>query len=399
MASWLDELEERAGPLHAAARAFCTAYGIDWAADGVAAAEALGRAVDAFCHQQEDEDPHQEDRFLEGAGAYLGLLVLHAHGGPGHVSHAGRHRVLLGAHGTFDPFAAIDAALDAEEPLLSLADSLTLAESEAADSGPISSVVAALAAALLRARPDERVARRFELEIELLDGTQIDLRRVAASSSWPRSPSDTLRLARDMERLVDMLPQRRGHAPLEAPSMTPEQARECLTRVLPRPVPVTFARELPEGVALATERLGDDVLLAFVEQHAGRARFLRMDELGHLGGLAVVRAAALRNLRARSERMRFEPLQVGSCTWLAGKSGDGLDAARVVLSEAHARARALLPSAAVAVIPHRDTILFGPAEDAEALTTYARDLMARAPHPISATPLRLPAADAASTLD
>ena len=53
----------------------------------------------------------------------------------------------------------------------------------------------------------------------------------------------------------------------------------------------------------------------------------------------VVHAAALHNLRQRSARMRFEPLSEAGCTWLAGKTGDGLDAARIVLPEAHQHAR------------------------------------------------------------
>ena len=68
MPGWLDELEERAGPLLAAAQAFCAACGIDVSARGVAAAQALGCALDAFCHQPETGDPHEEDRFIEGAG-------------------------------------------------------------------------------------------------------------------------------------------------------------------------------------------------------------------------------------------------------------------------------------------------------------------------------------------
>lgn len=390
MPGWLDELSERAGPLRAAALTFCAWRSLDPNARGVQAAEALGRTLDAFCHEAEGDDPYEEDRFIEGAGAYLGLLALDAHGGAGHRQTEGRHRVCLGARGWFDPFAAIDAALDAEQPLLALADSLALAEAEAHDGGPVSRVLAALYATLARDYPEAHAVQRFELDVELDDGTQIDLRRLASGLGWPHTEEEQRRLLRDAERLVAMLP-RRG-ATGAARAKTPAEVSESLARLLPRPVSVGFAGDLPEGVELATLALEADVLLAYVEQHAGRARFLRAEELPALGGAALIHAAALRNLQQRSGAMRFERLEAQGHTWLAGKSGDGLDAARIVLPEAHAHARTLLPGVAVAVIPHRDTILFAPHEDHAALERYARELMARAPHPISARALRLPRA-------
>lgn len=384
---WLEDLTDRAGPLRAAALTFCAARAVDPAARGVAAAQALGRALDIFCHEAEGADPYEEDRFIEGAGAYLALMTLDAHGGAGHRLADGRHRMCLGARGWFDPFAVIDAALDADQPLLALADGLALAESEARDQGPISSVLLAFETMLQRDHPEARIAHTFELDVQLEDGTQIDLRRLAKGLSWPHSSEDQRRLLRDAERLVAMLPRRTSgsHPPLA----TTADVAETLARLLPRPVSPGFARDLPEGVRLASVPLHDEVLLAYVEQHAGRARFVRADEMAALGGEAVVHAAALANLRQRSTRMRFEPLEERGCTWLAGKTGDGLDAARIVLREAHQLARALLPSVAIAVVPHRDTILFAPREDSEALERYARDLLARAPHPISARALPL----------
>ena len=81
MAGWLDALDDRSGPLGAAARAFCAAHAIEPTIRGLAAARALGRALDAFCHQVEGDDLDEDDRFVEQAGAYLGLVVLDAHGG------------------------------------------------------------------------------------------------------------------------------------------------------------------------------------------------------------------------------------------------------------------------------------------------------------------------------
>ena len=390
MAGWLDALDDRSGPLGAAARAFCAAHAIEPTIRGLAAARALGRALDAFCHQVEGDDLDEDDRFVEQAGAYLGLVVLDAHGGPGHAQRDTRHRVLLGAHGCFDPFAAIDAALDADEPLHALADSLALAEAEARGDGPIAGVLAGLEAALRRAGDASEVSSRFELTVHLSNGAEVDLRRVAANSAWPRGAAQREQLDRDLDRIVSMLPRRRSTEAPSAYATSAQDVQDCLTRVLPRPVSRAFARDLPEGVRLATLPLFADVVLAFIEQHAGRARFLRADELDALGGVESVRTASLQNLERRSARVRFEPLQVGPRTWLAGKSGDGLDAARLVLPSAITLAKTLLPSVGVAVIPHRDTIVFAPIEDADALSHYAADLLARAPHPISAAALPLP---------
>ena len=80
---------------------------------------------------------------------------------------------------------------------------------------------------------------------------------------------------------------------------------------------------------------------------------------------------------------------------LGGKSPDfvvsdmSFISLRLVLPEAHQHARTSLPDAAIAVVPHRDTILFAPQRDTEALEQYARELLARAPHPISARALPL----------
>ncbi|MBK8410190.1 MAG: hypothetical protein IPL19_19715 [Sandaracinaceae bacterium] len=269
MPGWLDELSERAGPLRAAALTFCAWRSLDPNARGVQAAEALGRTLDAFCHEAEGDDPYEEDRFIEGAGAYLGLLALDAHGGAGHRQTEGRHRVCLGARGWFDPFAAIDAALDAEQPLLALADSLALAEAEAHDGGPVSRVLAASTPRSRATTPEAHAVQRFELDVELDDGTQIDLRRLASGLGWPHTEEEQRRLLRDAERLVAMLP-RRG-ATGAARAKTPAEVSESLARLLPRPVSVGFAGDLPEGVELATLALEADVLLAYGAARRPRA--------------------------------------------------------------------------------------------------------------------------------
>ena len=61
-----------------------------------------------------------------------------------YVARGAVHRVRLGKHGFFDPFAAVDRALDAASVRVELAHQVALAEAEANTRGPISRVVGAL---------------------------------------------------------------------------------------------------------------------------------------------------------------------------------------------------------------------------------------------------------------
>ena len=129
-AGWLAALRERGGPLTDAALAFLRAH---------AAPEPFPRAGEALAwlaacvERQADIDAMEsEDRaFVDGAGALLALLLVDHLGAGEHVTHDGTHRVRLGARGFFDPFAAIDEALDAERPRAALAGAVRRAEAEA----------------------------------------------------------------------------------------------------------------------------------------------------------------------------------------------------------------------------------------------------------------------------
>jgi len=71
---------------------------------------------------------------------------------------------------------------------------------------------------------------------------------------------------------------------------------------------------------------------------------------------------------------------------VVARTGDGLDAARLLLPTLPDVLRPELGDAVVAAIPHRDVLYACPRADApiEALAARAADASARAPHPITA---------------
>ena len=164
-----------AGPLNDAARSFREWRRCPESSPGREAIGWLAEDLDRFAHE---DTAHADDdqRYVEGAGAYLGSVLVSFYDGT-HVSRDHGHRVLLGAYGCFDPFGAIDVALDADEPAASFADALRCAEQERDGSGPYARVVRAFAEIIGPAR----VVSRFELSLRLDDGTEVDLTRIAES--------------------------------------------------------------------------------------------------------------------------------------------------------------------------------------------------------------------------
>ncbi|MGB5414228.1 MAG: hypothetical protein WBN01_06265, partial [Polyangiales bacterium] len=120
-----------------------------------------------------DSDGAQDDRFVEGAGAFLGLLLID-HLGGSTQERDGCHRVQLGRFGWFDPFGAIQEALDADDPRKCLSEYLSVAEREARADGPVSRVVRIFADELNRARPDLAIESQFELTVDLDNGASVD---------------------------------------------------------------------------------------------------------------------------------------------------------------------------------------------------------------------------------
>jgi hypothetical protein len=130
MASWIDDLRSRCGPLSDAASLFAVDLGVEGDPPaGAAGLMALARRVERHVDGVESED--DERLFIELAGAYLSLLLCDALPHGRHVSRGGRHGIALGRAGFFDPFAAIERLLEADDVRSCLLQQVSLAEREA----------------------------------------------------------------------------------------------------------------------------------------------------------------------------------------------------------------------------------------------------------------------------
>ncbi|MFK8002377.1 MAG: hypothetical protein AB8H86_22480 [Polyangiales bacterium] len=370
MSAWWRD--PRGGPLCDAADAFVQWRGGE-PAPAAAAVAWLSGHLDDFAHD-DDAPPSDDERFVEGGGAFLGMVLVTARAGR-HARRGTDHRVLLGAHGSFDPFGAIDASLDADEPRRELAERLRFAEDEARGVGPTSRVVAAFADALAAASTPRRLRERFDLEVVTDDGIEVNLSR-AAETTRDQSPDA---LVQAVSKLVSMLP---GNS-VDGEDNTWEQLGPQL---VPRLVTEAFALELKETGRgeLATWPLGHQLLVALQARFETRARYIRQDEVASWEEDAY--AVALANLARQSAGARFAALDVEHGPLVVARTGDGLDSARILLPSLADVLQAHLGETFVLAAPHRDTLLAAPdtGEGRRLLRTRAGDLAARAPHAISA---------------
>ena len=352
----------------AAARGFLAWRGVDAEhARGAEGIRWLTATLDDFAH--DDEAPPDDDgRFIEGAGAFLGLLLVDHLGGTC-ASRDRAHEVQLGAlpaPGSFDPFAAIDAALDANDPHQALVAALREAETEARGEGPTSRCVVAFRAALAEAHPERRIERRFGLDLTLDDGTEIDLERL-------RAAEDPLDAAR---RLVSLLP-----------GGTARQLSwiDARSRLFPRLVGQGFVDGLGDrGDALQLRPLVGEVHVALQLRYEGRSRFVRRDEVdAWLAAGHDPAHMALANLSDAAGRLDVRSLDDGL---FALTTGDALDATRLLLPRLADELEPRLGRPFLAAVPHRDVLLLAPDDLAaeRALAAHARELHARAPHGIAA---------------
>jgi hypothetical protein len=368
---WLEALAPRAGPLLPNAReAAHTLGGIERGANGL---RQLADHIDRWAEREVDEAA--DHRFVEGAGALLGLLLLDELGGAGHRSQETLHRVALGRFGFFDPFAAVEAALEADSPRHELARRVSEAEREARGEGAVSRVVSVFATVLESHRPGRSMASQFELTLRLDDGTEVDLSSVARATH--DQSATAVRPA--VEKLVAMLP----GGDLEAGLPWSEAS----SRILPRLVGPAFLSELSREArdALFCVPFVGDVNLTLILDYRDRARYVRRDELDRWEVTpSDARAHALANLAGRSERARFARVDTDGGAFVVARSGDGLDAARLLLPGLHEVLAAELASPMLVAIPHRDALIAASGTNADALAARARDDAARAPHTITA---------------
>ncbi|MBX3251907.1 MAG: hypothetical protein KF901_32310 [Myxococcales bacterium] len=375
MSSWLHELGARGGPLGEVAARFCA-----WRGEGASiprGADAIRWLADAI-DRWLDEDEADDERFVEGAGAFLGAVLVDRLGAA-HVARAGVHRVDLGDDGFFDPFGAIGAALEADDPDAELAARVRAAEAEARGEGPVAFVVGAFRRALAEARPDLRVESRFGLELSLSEGLELDLHRVAELAGAAGHAREAL-VRGAVARLVSLLPGGEG-----ADVLVPW--RDAEPRLLPRLVGPRFLAQLAERAdALWLVPFGHDVQVALQLRFEGRARYVRRDEEARWAAEgAEPFAAALVALALRAGEARWAALEGGALR--IARTGDGLDAARLLLPDVRDGLRDTFGGSVRIGVPHRDTLIAG--ADPALVAHHVHDAFSRAPHPISEALFRI----------
>jgi uncharacterized protein YtpQ (UPF0354 family) len=364
---WLNAMEDVGGRLVPAARAFVDSQHPPLPGTGAAGIRWLAAQLEDFVDR--DTDGGDDDRFVEGAGALLGLLLIEHLGGRTR-ERDGCHRVQLGRFGWFDPFGTIQEVLDAEDPRGCLSEYLSVAEREADENGPVSRVVRVFANTLGLERPDLDIESQFELTVDLNNGASVDLTRLE-------------RVARDQDedaateaarRIISMLP--------GANTQEETPWSEAATRLLPRLVSAKFLASLPSEQALYVDPVGSGVHLALQLRYGTRARYVRCGEVDSWAlERAGARQQALENLAAKSRSLRLERV-TGQI--LRVRQGDGLDGARMLLPDLADRLAKLEAGVWVAAAPHRDVLLLAHGEALEELSKRAEDAVRRAPHPVSA---------------
>ena len=367
-AEWLNALEDVGGRLVPAARDFLLSQRPPLPEKGAQGVRWLAAQLEDFVDR--DSDGGEDDRFVEGAGALLGLLLIDHLGGRTH-ERDGCHRVQLGRFGWFDPFGAIQDVLDAEDPRTCLSEYLSVAEREAGANGPVSRIVRVFADELGRARPDLDIQSQFELTIDLNNGASVDLSRLerVARDQDDDAASEAAR------RIISMLP---GAGAQEE---TPWS--EAAPRLLPRLVSQKFLDSLPPGQGLHLDAIGHDVHLALQLRYGTRARYLRSGEVENWAlGRVLIQRQAIDNLVSKSRSLRLE--EAGEQI-LRVRQGDGLDGARLLLPDLAARLERLGPGDWLAAAPHRDVLLLARAPAGGELARRAEDAAQRAPHPVSAS--------------
>lgn len=367
------------GPFHAVATRFATEHLADGAprapddpAGGAEALRALAVALERWVDDGPD-DAEAERRFVEGAGAYLAALLAGALGGT-HFVDGADHGLHLGDAGTFDPFGAVEDALAAPDPRRALADGVRRAEAEAAGRGDAARVVRAFVGRLGDVAPGRSVHARVGCRLVLDDGTEVDLGPVVASTRGERDGAVDAAVA----RVLGLLPGSGGAA-------TPWS--DARGRLVPRLVGPAFLARLGDRAGQLLRRpLAGRVEVAAVLSYAGRSRFVTRDDVAgwEVAG-AEVADRARANLLARSEAVR---LRRDAGAVVSVRTGDALDAARLVLPELRARlVAALAPDAGevVVAVPHRDLLLAAPPWPAAvaALRAAAEETAAAAPHAVT----------------
>lgn len=374
--TWIDNLDAVCGPLTVAARRFALEQGFP--EDPPRGAPALRRLLKAIDERSQAQDDAPDEPFIEGAGAFLGVVLAERLQTASHVQDGPCHGLRLGRHGYFDPFACVAQTLSADVHAEALLSGIAEAEAEAKAQTHAARVTAALGtrveqlsrgALTLVQRVGERVwLRRSEETVE------VDIRGLLAATLG------------ESEALVDEIVSRFAAALTGNEVASLHGWADARTRILPRLVGRAFDERMARanrGDGLQRMEGPCGLQIAFVVQYEGRARYVRSSELSDWGVTpAQALSAALGNLRKRP--IRLLRLDDGS---VMVRTGDGHDSARVLLPEVQdALADALQQRELVIALPHRDGLFACAADDRAACQRLARKAQAeaeRAPHALS----------------
>jgi hypothetical protein len=384
MLPWLDEhLRTRGGALVASAEAFSAwSRGLNGAAppqggDGIVA---LARRLAAFVYEP-DVDDEDERRFVEGAGALLGLLLIARSPAGCHRQRGPSHLVQLSQYGYFDPFRAVDSALSADSVRLALVRAVGEAEAEICGSGPLSRMVAAFLEQLAAHRPGYVLAEQFATELVVTgpsgERVGVDLAKaVAATAGAPlRSVALTAR------KLVSMLPGGENAADSDFAAIR----GVLFPRVIAREALAELSQRV--GAELACVPLAGELCAALVVEQSGRARYVRGVELERWGlSSRAALGVATENLAQASTRTRLHRENTEHGPIYVLRTGDGRDSARVLLHELRPPLAERVGPLPAFTLPHRDVLLVcdgrvGPLVDL--LRERTEHDAARAPHRVS----------------
>ncbi|MGD8862463.1 MAG: DUF1444 family protein [Myxococcales bacterium] len=340
---------------------------------GIEGLLALSSAFDQHltaAHVDEDD----ERVFVELAGSYLAVLLLDELNEARHCAQSGRHRLACGPHGYFDPFAAVERVLDADDVRRALAREVALAEAETRGEGPIARVVREIVRQLEAHVGEVEVREQFETHLELVvagEAVELDVGGVVRATFGESDP--VVRGA--VRRMLAALP-----AFAESGASALEDLED---RILPRLLGARFLASVADRGIYATPLVGE-VQLGFILRYEGRARFLRRAEVETWGASPErLRELAVRNLAGRSIDARFMHVEGEEGALVVARSGDGLDSARILLPGLHDVLAPELGSPFAVAVPHRDALFACKMQDVALMRERAALESARAPHAIS----------------
>lgn len=367
--TWIDRVAEQAGPLTSVAQRFAQTHGLRMDSSTEDTLLGLARTIE----RDVDDD---ERAMVEGAGALLGVILI-AHFEGRHRSQGSKHRCQLGSVApliTFDPFAAIERVIDADNIRRELARQVQLAETEVRHQGPVSRVITELGEQLRTAGLPHRVSDVFDNTAWLGPDIEVDLGRVIEATH------EGVPVERAVRRIVESLS--------NAGSQDALAWSEARERILPRVVNASFLGSLPDGGRrLWSDAIGTDVYITLVLSYERRSRYVRQSEIERWGITgATARREALKRLAHRSGESRLGRVDTHNGSMVVAKTGDGLDSARVLLPGMFELLREELGAGFLVALPHRDTLIACAAEPAHlvgGVREHVERESRRAPHAIS----------------